>query len=309
MDKRNSCDIISAYLPPCLRQAVRCVPTEKCIDLNEIRIRIGRPVCFVYPDRTMFLCKDGSLINVPSDSRIILPDKRVSEEIVNLLCRFSVHSFSREFSQGFFTIENGIRVGVTGIYAQTSGHPLKFISSFNFRISREVHGCADEVFHKLFKGSAVSVIICGEVNSGKTTYLRDLCRLCGNTFKTALIDERGELAASSGGIPTNDIGIQTDVLDGCKRSDGIISAIRSLSPKMIFCDEISNAEDSEAVMQGVGCGVKFAASVHAGSFSNLMRRSVIHELINAGAFEYAVILEGESFPGKVREVRRLKNDA
>ncbi|MDE7136900.1 MAG: stage III sporulation protein AA, partial [Ruminococcus sp.] len=105
----------------------------------------------------------------------------------------------------------------------------------------------------------------------------------------------------------NDVGVLTDVLGGCKRSVGIISAVRTLSPDMIFCDEISETEDSEAILQAFGCGVNFAATVHAENYENLMKRTAIKPLLESGVFDYAVFLEGSGFPGKIREIRRLKN--
>ncbi|MDE5556128.1 MAG: stage III sporulation protein AA, partial [Ruminococcus sp.] len=126
--------------------------------------------------------------------------------------------------------------------------------------------------------------------------------ICGNNFKVSLIDERNEISSVSGGIPENDVGVLTDVLVGCRRADGIISAVRTLSPDMIFCDEISTSEDSEAILRAFGCGVRFTATVHAENYENLIRRYAIRPLLENGVFEYAVFLEGM---GKIREIRRI----
>ncbi len=61
---------------------------------------------------------------------------------------------------------------------------------------------------------------------GKTTILRDLVRristgiekLCFKGINVGLVDERGEIAAMYKGIPQNDIGIKTDVLDNIPKS-------------------------------------------------------------------------------------------
>lgn len=152
------------------------------------------------------------------------------------------------------------------------------------------------------------MLICGGVNSGKTTMLRDYCRLCGKRFKVSLIDERNEISASVSGQPYMDIGVMTDVFVGTKRSDGINSAVRTLSPDMIFCDEISTFEDTEAIIRGYGCGVRFAATLHAENYNDLLKRSVAQPLISAGVFDYAVFLgRSENFYG-IKEIRRLKND-
>ena len=58
-------------------------------------------------------------------------------------------------------------------------------------------------------------------------------------------------------------------------------------------------------MSGSGSGVCFAATIHAGSFQELMKRRYGAELIKNRLFDYAVILEGEGSPGMIREVRRI----
>jgi stage III sporulation protein AA len=174
----------------------------------------------------------------------------------------------------------------------------------NFRISRQIIGCAEEIFNKTLSSDPKNVLICGGVNSGKTTLLRDLCRISGDVYKCVLIDERNELSASVSGIPMNNIGIQTDVLEGCCRSGGIITAVRNLSPDIIFCDEISDRSDADAILNGYGCGVNFVSTIHAASFDELMKREIASELIKKDVFKYAVLLDKKN-PGKIREIRRL----
>lgn len=304
----TSYDVICSYMPEELRRIMRKIPQQSLNGLSEIRLRINNPVSYVYGGISKFLIDSGDLVSGYDASACIRCDRATIERIFAALCRYSVHSCQRQLSEGFFTLKNGVRVGIAGTYASDSSGKIKYVSSLNFRLSREVKNCAGELFERIFSSGLRSLLICGGVNSGKTTLLRDLCRLCGIKSKVVLIDERSELAASVGGIPTNDVGIQTDVLDGCVRSEGIVSAIRSLSPQIIFTDEISTPADADAIMQGFGSGVKFAATVHAGSFSELLARGVTRSLIDAGVFDYAVILAGESMPGRISEIRRLRTN-
>ena len=147
--------------------------------------------------------------------------------------------------------------------------------------------------------------IVGRNGAGKTTLLRDLCRLLGDSRKVVLIDERNEISASSGGTPGRDIGAMTDVIVGSGRASGIISAVRTLSPDMIICDEISDSGDAEAILGGYGCGVNFTASLHAESYDEMLSRTAAVPLIEAGVFDYAVFLLGSGFPSKIKEIRRL----
>lgn len=300
----SSYETICSYMPSRIKAEMQKVAPAITSGANEIRIRANRPIVLVYGNRLRFLnagylsdiCKPGSCVVATTDD---------INYIVKSLCRFSVHSCEKELSQGYFTIDNGIRVGLAGTMSSSDNKTLKYVSSLNFRISREVIGCADNIFSTVFSADLKSVLICGEVNSGKTTLLRDLCRLCGSRYKTVLIDERSEISAPVFGAASYQIGIHTDVLEGCKRSDGIISAVRTLSPQIIFCDEISSNEDAEAILHGFGSGVRFAASVHADSLDSLGKRPMLSGLIATGVFDYAVQLEGESFPGKVKEIRRI----
>ena len=76
-----------------------------------------------------------------------------------------------------------------------------------------------------------------------------------------------------------DIGVMTDVIVGMNRSKGITSALRTLSPDMIFCDEISTEEDAAAILAAHGCGVEFAATIHCTSYDDLMKRRIAADLL------------------------------
>jgi stage III sporulation protein AA len=298
---KSSYDIICSYMPAKIGQAMKKVSMKYSVLVNEVRLRINRPIVFVFADRIGFLSVDGRISE--NYNGCMCAEKCDIENIMNVLCRYSVHSCIRELSQGFFTVENGIRVGVAGTYSPEK--TIKYINAFNFRIARQEKGCAENIFNKLLTTDNKNILICGGVNSGKTTILRDLCRLCGNRRKTVLIDERNEISGSVNGIPENDIGMQTDVIEGCSRADGIISALKTLSPEYIFCDEISTENDSSAIIQGYGCGISFVATIHADNYDDLLKRYVFRELLKENIFDYAVILNGKNFPGQVHEIRKL----
>lgn len=114
------------------------------------------------------------------------------------------------------------------------------------------------------------MLIAGKPLCGKTTVLRDLARRLGESHRVTLIDSRNELSASFHGTPTLDIGLNTDALCECSKTDGIMLALRTLSPEVIICDEIGN--DGSAVEQALFCGVKIIASAHAASLDELYRR-------------------------------------
>ncbi len=302
----QSYEIICGYMPHRLKRALSCIEEKFICKVSEIRIRCNRPVALHFNECSRYLCTDGTLTDCQLDREIIYAEKTELNDIFNALCRFSIHSSHRELSQGFFTIENGIRVGISGSVSQSSEKIFRYISGFNFRISREIIGCSELIYQGILSSGLKSILVCGGVNTGKTTILRDLCRICGNRYKVTLIDERNEISAAVDGISTNDVGVQTDIIEGSSRATGITSAIRSLSPQVIFCDEIGCYDDAAAIITGFGCGVKFIASVHAENFDDLSRRVFLKEILSYGVFDYAVFLEGTFSPGKIREIRRLK---
>jgi stage III sporulation protein AA len=303
MNDRTSYEVIMNYLPARIRLAMSRVPEADRRRLCEVRLRNGRPVSFVYPHRFLFLTESGGLTATYTNADCLSVSCEEISETVEALCRYSVHSCVRELRQGYFILSGGIRVGAAG--TGDGEHILRDFSSLNFRLARNVPGCADEVVRRC--GWAGSILICGGVNSGKTTLLRDLCRSCGSKMKAALIDERNEIASVSDGLPRNDVGVMTDVLVGYSRAEGITAAVRTLSPDMIFCDEIAGPEDAAAILSAYGSGVRFAATIHAGSYSELMQREIARELLDAGVFTSAVFLCGSGHPSEIREIRRLDN--
>ena len=298
MNERTSLETIAGYLSERLRAPFfRCSNTIGC-GVTEIRLYLGQPLAVVYPDRILFLTSSSltASSNNTSCMRCTAEDIR---KTIDAVTHFSFHSHISEFRQGSFIIGNGIRAGISGVY--NSDGIITEVTGISFRISRSVIGCADELSGLLNGG----LLICGGVNSGKTTILRDICRILGRSRKVALIDERNEIAAVSGGRLGNDVGVLTNVMSGCPRNIGIISAIRSLSPDFIVCDEIADDSDTQAMLSGAGCGISFIATLHADSLDSLKRRPFAEKLLISGLFARAVFLVGASAPGQIRKVREL----
>lgn len=295
---------VCRYLPSEIAEGIERINPKDIDNITEIRIRAERPLCVTLWGESFFLEKSGNLTK--SFQNCLRTGFSEINNILKSLCRYSVYSYDKEISEGFITIESGIRAGLSGTVSYSDGKKtMRYINGINFRIPREVKDCGEKIYTRLLKNRPCGIIICGSVASGKTTLLRDLCRLCGNRYIVSLIDERGEIAGCRDGVPQNDVGINTDIFDGFERSDGIVNSVRSMSPEIIFCDEISTEKDSDAMIKSAGCGVKFISTAHADSFENLVKRPYLYELINSGIFEYAVIMSGSSETGKIKDIRRI----
>ena len=286
------------YLPPAVRSAVLHLPPETRSRICEIRLRAGRPVSLTLGASDRFLAA-GELTGNPASA--LIPGIDELGRSLQALLSYSVHSHRQELTEGYLTIRGGCRVGICGTAVRDgdSVQSVKYVSGLDFRIAGEFPGCAESVFRQT--GQAGGLLVAGRPGSGKTTFLRDVCRLLGDRSRTALIDERGELAAVHHGIPSHDTGLMTDVLDGYPRAKGILTALRVLNPVHIVCDELISAADADAVLAAAGCGVQITASVHAGSLAELEKRRNLAPLLDAGVFRYAVFLDRT----QVQSIRRL----
>jgi stage III sporulation protein AA len=228
------------------------------------------------------------------------------EESFRNLCSYSVYSHENEIRNGYITLSGGHRAGICGtaVLQSDSVSSVRGISSINLRISREIRGAADELLDRIWDRLAGGLLLAGAPSSGKTTILRDLARqlssgVRGNLKKVAVIDERGEIAGTYCGVPQNDLGCCCDVLDGYPKAEGILLAVRTLSPDIILCDEIGSEREVGAVEQGLNTGVILIASIHAGSIEELVRRKQAIKLLRTGAFATVAQLDASKGPGKI----------
>ena len=83
---------------------------------------------------------------------------------------------------------------------------------------------------------------------------------------------------------------------------GIENAVRSLSPEVIICDEISSDAEISAMKCGFSSGAAFAVSVHAGSMQQVMRKKTVIDLIETGEFQYVVFLKNYTDEFEITEV-------
>lgn len=66
--------------------------------------------------------------------------------------------------------------------------------------------------------------------------------------------------------------------------------LRTMGPKCIAVDEITAAEDCQALIRAGWCGVELLATAHAANLQDLNRRPVYRPLTESGLFEQVIIL-------------------
>ena len=287
---------------PFIRTALIKIPDKIKNNIQEICIRINSSIIIFTQNKSYFVGKNGEI--TPEDPKNLLISQNDILETMKILCNFSIYSYQNQIKEGFITLKGGHRVGISGTAVINNNEIINIsdISSINFRISREVLGCSDRIFDK-FGLNIGGTLIIGPPSSGKTTILRDMARRLSTSFeadkliKVSIIDERREIAASYQGVPQRDIGF-SDVLSGFPKAEGIIRAIRTLSPKIIICDEIGGIEDAEAIKKSLNSGVGIIASIHAKSTDEMANSFRIKNILSSGAIKRAVLLD--SNPGKIK---------
>ena len=265
--------------------------------LQEIRLRAGYPVILFYRGKEQILP--------------IKMNERSIRETLDYVSNYSLYAYENELRQGFITIEGGHRVGMAGQVLIENGRVknLKQISSLNIRISHEVLNCADKLFPYItYNKQMYHTLLISPPRCGKTTILRDLIRQIsdGNRWvkgcTVGVVDERSELAGCYHGIPQNQMGMRTDVLDGCPKAEGMLMLIRSMSPQVIAVDEIGAPEDVQAIKYAMHCGCKMIATIHGESLDEVQRKPLLEQLIKEQCFERYVVLCNRTQVGEIAAI-------
>lgn len=281
----KACELLPGRLMPMALDISR----ECMARVEEIRLRVGRPMHLVLPEGEVPL----------QQTRVTRDDL---EYVLDRSTEFSRYAAAETLRAGYVTAEGGFRIGLCGTVLSLNGRTegIKDISSVSIRIPRVPEDIARPIFPKLLRdGVPVSTMIISPPGGGKTTLLRDLVRLVSDgselcePMRISLVDERGEIAAMYRGYPQLPIGRQTDVMDGCEKAAAIPMLLRAMSPQVIAVDEVALSADVDALSAAANCGVILFATAHGSSLTDLKARPVFRDLLSRGVMERAVIVEGK----------------
>jgi len=301
------------FLPENIRRIIAGLPAETAAGLEEIRLRVNRPLMLVNGDGDRMLAPDGVTVELPADALTVTGED--IQKAVQLVSQGSLYALEDELKGGYVTLPGGHRIGLVGKAVNDRGRlkTLRQISGINYRLARAVNGAADALLSHLVErggGNVHNSLLVSPPRCGKTTLLRDLIRQLSDGvptlgikgYKVGLVDERSEIASCFAGKPQNDVGIRTDVLDGCYKAEGMLLLLRSMSPEIIATDEIGRPEDAAAIEEAVNAGVRVIATAHAADPAELAERPSLKPLWDAKVFRRIVILGRSRGPGTIERI-------
>lgn len=140
-------------------------------ELQEIRIRVNKPI----------------LLKIRG-ADILIEYNVIAKEIMQILekiCENSIYAYQNQICQGFITIKGGHRIGITGtaVIEKEKVINLKYITSLNFRIARQVINCSKKILSQIIdvkNNEVLNTLIVSPPGKGKTTMLRDIIRNISN---------------------------------------------------------------------------------------------------------------------------------
>ncbi len=304
---------IFPILPNQLREIVSGLPEDILSQVEEIRLRQGKPLILGLNGNDMFLTPDGETTGLP-ELGVVVTDHDLSKS-VQLISGSSIYAFEEEIKNGFITVRGGHRVGISGKVVVDRGkvRTIKYISGINMRIAREIPGVADKVMPYLIDTVSKEfchTIIISPPRCGKTTLARDIIRQLSNgipdlSFKgctVGVVDERSEIAGCFNGVPQKDVGIRTDVLDSCPKAEGMMMLIRAMAPQVIAADEIGRQEDALALEEALNAGIKVLTTAHGSSPEEILKRPVLKEIMEKGFFQRMIILGRSNGVGTIEKI-------
>ena len=189
---------------------------DKNNSIEEIRFRVDKPIMLKFNRLEKILNK-----NVSRDEIL---------QIIQCACNNSIYSYQKQICEGFITLQGGHRIGITGscVLENNKVTNINYLSGINFRVAKEIKGVSTKLLKYLLdikNNNIFTTLIVSPPGVGKTTILRDFIRnistgideLGFKGINVGLVDERGEIAAMYKGIPQNDVGLRTDVLDNVSK--------------------------------------------------------------------------------------------
>ncbi|MBS3887163.1 MAG: stage III sporulation protein AA [Firmicutes bacterium] len=303
---------ILPILPARLQNIFATLSGQAAEELEEIRLRSGKAIMICTHRGESFVGLDGVTGNF---SEAVIVTAAELQAVLLTVAEYSLYARDEELRRGYLALPGGHRAGFAGrvVLEENRVKLLRDISGISLRIAREVKGAGEALLPQLFctrQQRVYHTLLVSAPQAGKTTMLRDLARLFSDGdqvkgrfgLKVGIVDERSELAGCYLGVPQLDVGMRSDVLDGCPKAEGMMMLVRSMSPQLLVTDELGRPEDARAVEEAVNSGASILATVHGHCLGDLMKRPSLAYLLRQTLFERIVFLSRRKGPGTIEEI-------
>ncbi len=249
--------------------------------LNEIRIRKNYPVIYKL---------DNVIYKLMNEKGEVIATNYDINSIIDNLTEKSIYAYNDFIRNGYLTTNLGVRVGLAGscVFENEKIITVKDFSSLCIRIPHDIIGCSNYIFNKYINCKRLNILIVSPPGFGKTTILKDLVRNYNvNSFYNLLvIDERGEL---------NLIGQNVDVIRYSNKEFALNYAIKSMSPDILFMDELMREDEFIGIKKASLSGVNVIATIHSDNVENVVKKFTSVKEI----FDYYVVLKCNTHPGEI----------
>lgn len=112
--------------PPTVAKALSALPPETMAEVDEVRMRCGRPLMISCGTGDVFVKSNGQISKTPDGSLVIAPEE--IKHLFQAACQHSVYAYEEEIRQGFLTLKGGYRLGLAGRITVRDGKGCGVIS-------------------------------------------------------------------------------------------------------------------------------------------------------------------------------------